>query len=473
MLEGLEISVLSLEEALSENDMFRIDGEYFRRQYLKEDSVRTLFKNAYLGAISFITDGQHGYHEVDENSQIAHLTAKNFKYWFADKNGADGLAQWVHDKNQRSALQINDIILTTRGSVGYCALVTNAVLPANIDQDVARIVLNEDAPVCPNYVIAYLNSDFGQDWIKRNCTGMVQQGLSLGRIREMPIPILSNPFQQKIEALVKSAHTAQESSKSLYQTAENLLLSALGIDESIFKVSKNEVVTNEKSFADLEDAFRFDSEYYQPKYDLIHEKIKSYKGGFAKLEQCLKELQTGEYAGEYQTKNESLSYFIRNTNVKKTQIVVDENYAVLPDNFKKFTQEGDILTARVGAIGLFGVVRKDSANCVYSDNVLNIRLIDTLNPEVYCCYFSTKVNFELVDRIAGGSVQPLITQTSIKDLVIPIFPNEIQTSVLTKIQESFSLKTHSEHLLNLAKRAVEIAIEEGEEVAMGWMGNNE
>ena len=51
--------------------------------------------------------------------------------------------------------------------------------------------------------------------------------------------------------------------------------------------------------------------------------------------------------------------------------------------------------------------------------------------------------------------------------------SELQIDISDKIQESFSLKTHSEHLLNLAKRAVEIAIEEGEEVAMEWIGNNE
>lgn len=38
-----------------------------------------------------------------------------------------------------------------------------------------------------------------------------------------------------------------------------------------------------------------------------------------------------------------------------------------------------------------------------------------------------------------------------------------------KNQESFRLKTQSEQLLSLAKRAVELAIEEGEEVAMAYV----
>lgn len=38
-----------------------------------------------------------------------------------------------------------------------------------------------------------------------------------------------------------------------------------------------------------------------------------------------------------------------------------------------------------------------------------------------------------------------------------------------KNQESFLLKTQSEQLLSLAKRAVELAIEEGEEVEMAYV----
>ena len=65
------------------------------------------------------------------------------KIGFADKINADPLAKWVDDKNKRSSLDVNDIILSTRGTVGYCALVKENILPANIDQDVAKIVIKE------------------------------------------------------------------------------------------------------------------------------------------------------------------------------------------------------------------------------------------------------------------------------------------------------------------------------------------
>lgn len=49
-----------------------------------------------------------------------------------EKALASGQIERVDDNNQRSSLRANDLILSTRGTVGCCAMVTAAVLPANI-----------------------------------------------------------------------------------------------------------------------------------------------------------------------------------------------------------------------------------------------------------------------------------------------------------------------------------------------------
>ena len=47
------------------------------------------------------------------------------------------------------------------------------------------------------------------------------------------------------------------------------------------------------------------------------------------------------------------------------------------------------------------------------------------------------------------------------------------TPICNKIEESQHLITNSNQLLSLAKRAVEIAIEEGEDAAVSWIRKNE
>lgn len=98
-------------KAVIEKTGFRIDADYFQPKYLAEDSILAKHNKLNIGSFAFVTDGQHGYHEVDNSSPISHLTAKNAKDWFANLEGADKIAKWVDDKNKRSSLQEDDIIL--------------------------------------------------------------------------------------------------------------------------------------------------------------------------------------------------------------------------------------------------------------------------------------------------------------------------------------------------------------------------
>lgn len=93
-------------KTVKENSDFRIDADYYHPVYLKQDYLVAKYKNISLSEFAFITDGQHGYHEVDENSPISHLTAKNAKNWFADVEGADKLAKWIENEIEKLGVKI-------------------------------------------------------------------------------------------------------------------------------------------------------------------------------------------------------------------------------------------------------------------------------------------------------------------------------------------------------------------------------
>ncbi len=95
------------------------------------------------------------------------------------------------------------------------------------------------------------------------------------------IPIFSNSFQTQIEKLVKLAYSKLEQSKTLYKEAENLLLKELDLLD--FKPTTQNIAI--KSFSkSFGKSGRLDAEYYQPKYDEVEDKIKSYGGGFDYIE---------------------------------------------------------------------------------------------------------------------------------------------------------------------------------------------
>jgi type I restriction enzyme M protein len=293
----VQFSIVKYSDVLNQFDM-RFDADFYKPKYLREDKQLKKHKSISVGDFAFVTDGQHGYHEVDENSPILHLTAKNAKGWFANAIGADRIAKWVDDKNKRSSLIENDLILSTRGTVGYCAIVKLNVLPANIDQDVARIAIDKNV-FSPEYVLTFLNCEYGQDWIKRNTTGMVQQGLSLQKVRQTPIPVLHNDFQNYITLIVDSAHNRITISKTLHQEAQSLLLSELGLTDWQPKHQLAFI----KNYSDTQNSERIDAEYYQPKYEEIIKAIKNYSGGWETLKNLVHikksiEVGSGEYIDE-------------------------------------------------------------------------------------------------------------------------------------------------------------------------------
>lgn len=58
---------------------------------------------------------------------------------------------------------------------------------------------------------------------------------------------------------------------------------------------------------------------------------------------------------------------------------------------------------------------------------------------------------------------------AIAKIPIPILDGEIQKDIAEKVQNSFALRRQSKQLLEYAKQAVEMAIEQGEDAALVWL----
>lgn len=76
------------------------------------------------------------------------------------------------------------------------------------------------------------------------------------------------------------------------------------------------------------------------------------------------------------------------------------------------------------------------------------------------------------ERDAGGSIILHWRISEIENMVVPLVDVPVQTKIAALVQQSFSLKAESERLLDIAKRAVEIAIEKNENAAIAYIGAN-
>ncbi|MBO4614270.1 MAG: restriction endonuclease subunit S [Bacteroidales bacterium] len=454
MLEGLEISEVQLCELKADNGELRIDAEYYQKEYLNEDTCLSRIGVAKLSSYAFVTDGQHGYYESDPNSNIYMLAARNCKDYFANTIDALPLAKWVDDNNKRSSLQNEDIILSTRGSVGCCAIVYEEVLPANINQDVARIKLNDNNTFIPEFLITYLNCKYGQNWMLRNQTGMVQQGLSLDKVRSIPLPLLSIIFQQKIEHIVKAAHSNLSKSKSLYSEAEEYLLSELGIKG--WQPNNNPV-----NIKHLKESFlasgRFDAEYYQSKYDEIETAVTKYKHGYDIIGNLF--AQNTDVC-DYQ--EDAYNYIeIGDINISdgtaSFNLVLKED---LPDNAKRVLHTNDLLISKVRPYrGAVAIIDFDDERLIGSGAFTVLHERSSYKKEVLQILLRTQIYKDWLLKWNVGSSYPVIKDEDILNLPIPKIPNQVQTEITTFVQKSISLRNEAKQLLEDAKLMVESEIE--------------
>lgn len=102
-------------------------------------------------------------------------------------------------------------------------------------------------------------------------------------------------------------------------------------------------------------------------------------------------------------------------------------------------------------------------NFISSRGILHLAEKDNaVLPDYLTLALNSKIVRLQAERSAGGSIIQHWKQSEIENVSIPILPMSSQQKIAAKVRESFALRAESKRLLDLAKHAVEVAIEHGE-----------
>lgn len=319
--------------------------------------------------------------------------------------------------------------------------------------------------ILPEYLCAYLNCKYGVWDIKRRARQSINQtNVNPEEVKEIEIPLLDKDIQSKIKDCFVSANDLRLKAKAAYDDASNYLNLILGLDHLILA----EQSTTQKKFTDIKASWRFDAEYYQPKYDELFERLKPYQTKrLSEIVSIKKSIEPGSEAYE----NEGIP-FIRVANLTKFGIS-DTDVYLSPEKYKDVNRpkKDTILLSKDGSVGIAYKV-DSNMDIITSGAILHLLVTD---PEVMPDYLTLVLNSIIVkmqaERDAGGSIIQHWKPSEIENVIIPILESEAQQEITNKIRVSFMLRGESERLLNLAKAAVEIAIEQGEDKAMDLLNN--
>ncbi|WP_206193271.1 restriction endonuclease subunit S domain-containing protein [Aliarcobacter cryaerophilus] len=419
-----------------------------------------------LSDIAYITDGEHGSPDWDENSNIKYITAEHIKPNYIEDGIFKCISSKQDKKNSRARLLENDVLVYTVGAyAGYVAKAEKHLFPANIPRSVAIIRLRKE--IKSEFLSLFMNSKYGYYQTQRFRAGNSQPMLALEKIKQFRIPKLSISFQNEIVKKYNLAYVNRLNSKTFYKEAEELLLKELDLLD--FKPSAENIAI--KSFKDsFEISGRLDSEYYQAKYDELIEHIK--KTNFDKLDNIVnikKSIEPGSEA--YQ---DSGIPFIRVSNVTKfgitdTEIHLSKNILKEEELQKLYPKKDTILLSKDGTVGIAYKI-KNETEMITSGALLHLMIKrgDVL-PEYLTLVLNSLIVQLQAQRDAGGSIIQHWKPSEIQEILIPIIDISVQKQIEERIKKSFLLKEESKQLLDLAKKAVEIAIEKDENEAMKFM----
>ncbi len=431
-------------EVLKNNDTFRFDSEFFKKEYLENKNIIESCEHESLENLTTLITNGHTPLKADLSSgDIKFITAEFIQdFIFLD------VSKYISKKDNivlnRSRLFENDIIFTIKGKVANAVPIFNKKEELNINQDVARLVLNNKQSCF--YITSFLNSKYGKLQSKHISTGQINPFIALGSLKKLKIPMFSQSFQKAIEKLVKQAHENLDTSKTLYREAEALLLAEVGLQH--FQPSKEKV-----SIKSLSESFgasgRLDAEYYQPKYENILNKIKSHKFNTLKnIVDITKSIEPGSNAYSeaglpFMRVSDFSKHGINKTNKFLKDDFVDANSEKLENLTPK---KRTILFSKDGTVGIAYHLREDY-KAITSGAILHLKV---KTKEILPEYLTLVLNSELVqkqaERDAGGSIIQHWRVSEIEQVLIPIIPIDKQTQIAEKIEQSFALKKESERL---------------------------
>lgn len=457
--KNLSISEINLERVLKLN---RLDAEYYTPAYLQYEKI--IEKNGYKEIHDFasITDGIHASIDFDDESKINLLSAMSPKENYFDISKNKTISETQHGKNPRTELRKDDVIVSTVGTIGNCAVVDETVLPANSDRHIGIIRIKSD--YLPHFLSTFLLTKYGRFQTLREATGNVQLNLFIEKIKTLKIPDATNSFQKLVSDIVINALSLREKSKNKYSEAEQLLLKEINL-EGYRPTDENVSVRDFKTcIADN----RFDAEYWQPKYDEIEKRVLSVpQKNLSEIVSVKKGVETGSEAyseeGKLFVRVSDFSIYGIDEGEKR---ISDELYEKLKEHYKP--HKGEVLFTKDGTIGLSFALHED-VNVIVSGAFLRLKPKIKINSDYLALALNSSYCKAQIERMSGGAIIAHLKPDSAMKIKIPMLSDGKQEDIAIKVSDALRLRKEAKDLLEKAKRAVEIFVEQDEKEALKYL----
>ncbi len=440
-----------------------MDAEYFRKDFIRSAEILADRPTRHVADLAKISDGNH----FSISDQFVEIGVPYYRgqdvtgRFFVDTAAPIHITPEAYAQRhmKRSYLQQGDVLLSIVGTIGELSLVASDQ-PATCS---CKLAILRPKDVRPEFLAAFLRSEHGQNQIERLTRGALQKGLILEDMDQLWVPSVSAEFEERISRTVQCARQQHELVAEVQTKASFELTAALGLADW---TPPEPLAYSAKASAALA-AGRMDARFFAPRIQALLNILSADGRTISDVAKPRRE--------KFRPEQHVMFDYIEISDMDgagatdSTRLIATE----APSRATWHVRPGDIITSSVRPIRrLSAEIMPEQAGFVCSSGFVVVDPED-IAPEVLLTYLRLPVICELLDLYASASMYPAITDADIFNLPMPELPDAVAAQIVAHVQNARAAKARAAALLDAAKRAVEIAIEDSEAAALAYLATVE
>lgn len=478
LLEGLEVTEIPFRTVMCETTTSRMDPEFFNREALRV--LGLIGDGLTLGEL--VASGYRvvyeSTHAIDRQQGEAEglpyfLQATDIATPFINAESMICVAKSDWLRYPKGRIKPGELLIEVKGKAEKIALVPDD-FPANTLVTGTCFKISTKKKIDQYFLSAYLTSRYGQLLKDRLKSNLLVSYLAKDDLYGIPVPRVSDELKASIETLFGACFEHQRRGTSLMKCAELTLLRALGLENwktpeplSYIRNSRDALATGRL------DAEHFHEKFYASKSALVAAGAKR----FIALPELLVSLTNGHTPLRHDLSIGEVS-FLCAEHITDFNLVFESEKRILVEHHegelsRTAVRNGDVLLTIKGRIGNAAIAENVPGSVNINQDVALLRFTDELPLWYIVAYINSRFGKLQSEKMATGAINPFLGLFSVRQFVIPEFDQAVMNGIATKTQGQVvaarQAKQRATQLLDAAKRAVEIAIEDSEAAALAYL----
>jgi hypothetical protein len=426
-----------------------------------------------FGAIQFKDDAPQIIHpheiirEYVEEDGVWFLRAQNVRPLQIDPRNKVMISKVDADTLTRNVVKQGDVLVTRTGANrGQCAF---------YDRDERAIAsshtfLIRPKSIDPEFLTLFLNTSHGIAQINKGVYGAAQPEIAPYYLGNIWVPKVGPTLIASIKSTFSRSKQQSAAAENSVTQAEQVLLAALGLGDW----TPPEPLAYTARAADVFASGRFDAQYFMPAKEQVKQSLAALPG--QRLSKRVDSIRDQWVPDRALPTMRVRNYDVTDALVPLLDAEKEPSFAADIGSMKKVFKDGDIAISRLRAyLKEIAVVRTgDAIPSVGSSEFIVLRPKGAaISPETLMVFLRSAPVQTILKWCQDGSQHPRFSENDLLAIPVPDALVNASKGITKIVQDGFSARYRARKLLDAAKRAVEIAIEEGEPAAVAYLDRAE